>query len=48
MKHVVYRPCQRQLKPVRHRGDLLDDLEGSILFGREFCHLMGEFQILPL
>ena len=47
MKHVVYCPSRRQLEPVRHRGNRFDDLEGSVSFGREFCHLMREFQILP-
>ena len=47
MEHIVYRPCQGQLEPVRHRGDLFNDLEGSILFGHEFRHLMGKFQIFP-
>ena len=42
MEYVVDRPGRRQLEPVRHRGDLFDDLEGSISFGREFSHLMQE------
>ena len=46
MEYVMYRPHWRQLEPIHHRGDCFDDLEGSISFGCEFCHLMREFQIL--
>ena len=47
MEHVVDRPCRRQLELICHRGDLLDDLEGSISLGHEFGHLMWELQIFP-
>jgi hypothetical protein len=48
MEDVMNGPRQRKLELVCHRGDLFDDLEGSVSFGHQLRHLMREFQILPL
>ena len=42
MEHIVNGSGQEQLELVRHRGDLFNDLEGSISFGHELSHLVGE------
>jgi hypothetical protein len=45
MEDIVYSPGHRELQLIRHRGDLFDDLEGSISFGFELHFLMVDFQV---
>jgi hypothetical protein len=45
MENVMYSPSHRESQLIRHRGDLFDDLEGSISFGLELCLLMTDFQV---
>jgi hypothetical protein len=43
MKDVVYSPSHGEPQLICHRGDLFDDLEGSISFGFELGLLMTDF-----
>jgi hypothetical protein len=45
MEDIVYSPCHGESQLIRHRGDLFDDLEGSVSFGPEFCLLMADFEV---
>jgi hypothetical protein len=45
VEDIVYSPSHGESQLIRHRGDLFDDLEGSILFGLEFCLLMMDLQV---
>jgi hypothetical protein len=45
VEDIVYSPGHRESQLIRHRGDLFDDLEGSISFGLEFRLLMVDFQV---
>jgi hypothetical protein len=45
MKDVMYPPSHRESQLICHRGDLFDDLEGSISFGPKFCLLMMDFEV---
>jgi hypothetical protein len=45
MEDIVYSPGHGESQLIHHRGDLFDDLEGSISFGLEFCFLMVDFQV---
>jgi hypothetical protein len=45
MEDVVYPPGHGESQLICHRGDLFDDLEGSISFGLEFRLLMMDFEV---
>jgi hypothetical protein len=45
MEDVMYSPGYRESQLICHRGDLFDDLEGSISFGLELCLLMTDLQV---
>jgi hypothetical protein len=45
MKDIVYPLGHGESQLICHRGDLLDDFEGSISFGPEFCLLMADFEV---
>jgi hypothetical protein len=45
VEDIVYSPGHRELQLIHHRGDLFDDLEGSISFGLELHSLMADFQV---
>jgi hypothetical protein len=45
MKDIVYPPGHGESQLIHHRGDLFDDLEGSISFGFELCLLMMDLQV---
>jgi hypothetical protein len=43
MKDIMDSPGHGESQLIRHRGDLFDDLEGSIPFRLEFRFLMADF-----
>jgi hypothetical protein len=45
MEDIVYPPSHREPQLICHRGDLFDDLEGSISFGLKVCLLKTDFQV---
>jgi hypothetical protein len=45
MKDIVYPPSHRESQLICHRGDLFDDLEGSISFRPEFHLLMMDLEV---
>jgi hypothetical protein len=45
MEDIVYSPSHGESQLIRYRGDLFDDLEGSISFGPEFRLLMMDFEV---
>jgi hypothetical protein len=45
MEDIMYSLSYRELQPIHHRGDLFDNLEGSIPFGFELYFLMADFQV---
>jgi len=47
MERVVNFPCQGQGELIRHWGDLLDDFEGTVSFGRKLGGLIQETEIFP-
>jgi hypothetical protein len=45
MEDIMYAPSHKESQLICHRGDLFDDLEGSISFGLELHFLMADFQV---
>jgi len=45
VEHIVYVPCQRESEMIGNRGDHIDNVEGSLTFGGEFGHLIGEIKV---
>jgi hypothetical protein len=45
MEDIMYPPGHGEFQLVCHRGDLFDDLEGSITFGVELCFLMADLEV---